>query len=174
MKNTITIKLENQGQRLDIFLSEYLTDYTRSQIKKMILSGDVLVNNKEASVHKFLKEDDKINISLNSSKTVTKTTNKSKDNQKDNQDIFKDIKLISKTDDFLIIEKPVGLLVHPTDKNETNTLVDWLLSKYPNIKNVGEDPARPGIVHRLDKDVSGLMVIPLNQKSFEFFPLLLF
>lgn len=169
MKNTITIKLENQGQRLDKFLNDYLPDYTRSQIKKMILNGDVLVNDQDTSVHKFLKENDKIKINIDSDKKTPKSPTTVKNHEADNQDIFKDIKLIDETDDFLIIEKPVGLLVHPTDKNETNTLVDWLLGKYPNIKNVGEDPARPGIVHRLDKDVSGLMVIPLNQKSFEFF-----
>lgn len=170
MKNTITIKKENQGQRLDKFLNDHFAEYSRSQIQKMIKNEDILVNDQKATVHKFLKEDDKVTI--NTDILAVKKNNDTKENQKsqaDNKEIFKKIKLVSETEDFLIIEKPVGLLVHPTDKLEDNTLVDWLVSKYPKLKNIGEDPMRPGIVHRLDKDVSGLMIIPLNQKSFDFF-----
>lgn len=173
MKNNITIQKESQGQRLDKFLNEQLTDYSRSQIQKMIKNGDILVNDKTVSVHKFLKDGDEIQIKTQNQKLKNSTQN-SKLPVTGNEllvtkNLFKEIKVISETDDFLVIEKPVGLLVHPTDKNETNTLVDWLIIKYPKIKSIGEDPLRPGIVHRLDKDVSGLMIIPLNQKSFEFF-----
>jgi len=68
---------------------------------------------------------------------------------------------------ILVIDKPAGLLVHPV-KNEKNTLTDWLIKNYPEIKNVGDSPIRPGIVHRLDKDTSGLIVIAKNQKTFDF------
>ncbi len=170
MKNIITIKAENQGQRLDVFLAEQFGDYTRSQIKKLIIGGNVLVNNEKATVHKFLKADDEISISFDN--IIVKEETKKVDSAKiakENKELFENIKIISHNNDFLVIEKPVGLLVHPTDKHETNTLVDWLIAKYPKVKHVGEDPMRPGIVHRLDKDVSGLMVIPLNQNSFEYF-----
>jgi 23S rRNA pseudouridine1911/1915/1917 synthase len=76
---------------------------------------------------------------------------------------------------FLAVYKPAGVLVHKTatsdKKQETkdNTLVDWLLEHYPEIKNVGDDPQmRPGIVHRLDKDTSGIILIARNQKYFEY------
>ncbi len=75
--------------------------------------------------------------------------------------------IISETNDYLVINKPAGLLVHGGIGIVGETLVDWLLKKYPDIKNVGEDPERPGIVHRLDKDVSGLMVVCKNQKTYE-------
>jgi len=75
-------------------------------------------------------------------------------------------KIIHEDNDILVIDKPAGLLVHPTNKKEKNTLIDWLINKYPEIKNIGEDKTRPGIVHRLDKDTSGLMVIPKNNKTF--------
>lgn len=75
-------------------------------------------------------------------------------------------KIIEATNDYLVIAKPAGLTVHGGTSIKEKTLVDWLLKKYPKLKNVGEDPLRPGIVHRLDKEVSGLMVVALNNKSF--------
>jgi len=75
--------------------------------------------------------------------------------------------IISETNDYLVINKPAGLLVHGGIGIVGETLVDWLVKKYPDIKNVGEDPARPGIVHRLDRDVSGLMVICKNQETYD-------
>lgn len=78
------------------------------------------------------------------------------------------IKVIYEDKDVLAIDKPAGLLVHPTKISKEKTLTDWLLEKYPEIKNVGDDPAiRPGIVHRLDKETSGVMIIARNQKSFQ-------
>ncbi len=91
-------------------------------------------------------------------------------------------KVIFENDDFLVLDKPSGLQVHPARIAKKNvrkgsdgeviknapTLTDWLLEHYPEVKNVGEDPAmRPGIVHRLDKETSGIMIVPKNQKTFE-------
>lgn len=76
---------------------------------------------------------------------------------------MKEIKIIYEDNDVLAVNKPAGLLVHGPD-----SLVDWLIKKYPEIKDVGEDRTRPGIVHRLDKDTSGVLLIAKNQKSFEF------
>ncbi|OGY43476.1 MAG: hypothetical protein A3B89_00230 [Candidatus Buchananbacteria bacterium RIFCSPHIGHO2_02_FULL_40_13] len=185
--NLITITQENQGQRLDKFLNEQLTEFSRSQIQKMIKNGDILVNGQKVSVHKFLKIGDMIKILpsqlsspsplLSSPPKRGSSANESVSQVKPGmtsltmigEKIFKDIKIISETEDFLIIEKPAGLLVHPTEKNETATLVDWLIAKYPIIRKIGDDPLRPGLVHRLDKDVSGLMIIPKTQATFEFF-----
>jgi 23S rRNA pseudouridine1911/1915/1917 synthase len=81
----------------------------------------------------------------------------------------KDIKfeIVAENPDFMVVEKPAGLLVHATLKNENNTLVNGLLAIRPEIKSVGDDPIRPGIVHRLDKDTSGLMIVAKNQATFE-------
>lgn len=76
--------------------------------------------------------------------------------------------IIYENNDFLVINKPAGLLVHKTSKNEENTLVDWLIKKYPEIVKVGDSILRPGIVHRLDKDTSGIMIIAKNQKTFDY------
>ena len=78
-----------------------------------------------------------------------------------------DIEIIAKTKNYIVINKPAGILVHPRAGNPDDvSLVDWLTKKFPRIKKVGEDPSRPGLVHRLDREVSGLMVIARNQKSF--------
>lgn len=76
-------------------------------------------------------------------------------------------KIIYQDNDLIIIDKPAGLTVHPTKPEQTNTLVDQLISDYPEIKKVGDDPLRPGIIHRLDKDTSGLIIIAKNNKSFQ-------
>ncbi len=76
---------------------------------------------------------------------------------------MEDIKIIYEDENILAVNKPAGLVVHGPD-----SLVDWLLKNYPEIKEVGEDASRPGIVHRLDKDTSGVILVAKNQKSFEY------
>ncbi len=89
------------------------------------------------------------------------------------------IKLIFEDKNFLAVNKPVGLLVHATKNSNEPTLVDWIVKNYPEIsavgesafggKNVGDNTKeRPGIVHRLDRDTSGVILIPKNQKYFEY------
>ena len=75
--------------------------------------------------------------------------------------------IISETDDYLVINKPAGLAVHGGGNLKEATLADWLVFSYPKIKTVGDDQTRPGLVHRLDKDVSGLMVVAKTTASFD-------
>lgn len=78
------------------------------------------------------------------------------------------IKIIFENQDFLVLDKPAGILVHPTAAGESDTLVSWLIDKYPNIDKLNwPDPARPGIVHRLDKDTSGLIILAKNPETLE-------
>jgi len=160
MIKNIKIEENDQGQRLDKFLTKKLTNQSRSQVKKIIKNGLVLINNKTAKVHQFLKSGDEIKINEPKSKTTT--------HKKEKQTKIIEPKIIFENHDFLILEKPVGLLVHPTEKKETNTLVDWLLKKYPKIKNVGEQKYREGIIHRLDRDVSGIMIAAKTNKAFTY------
>jgi len=74
--------------------------------------------------------------------------------------------IIFENDDYLVINKPAGLAVHGGGNIKDKTLADFLIERYPKIKTVGDDPIRPGIVHRLDKEVSGLMVIAKNNETF--------
>lgn len=148
---------EKNKERLDKYLQTKLA-ISRSQIKKIILSGQITVNQMSPTVHHWLKPGD---IIIYEKKELDQNNPIAKKNNK----IIKP-RVIKQTDDYLIINKPHGLLVHPTDKKETNTLADWLLEKFPDLIKVGDDPRRPGIVHRLDREVSGLMIIALNQKFF--------
>jgi 23S rRNA pseudouridine1911/1915/1917 synthase len=84
-------------------------------------------------------------------------------------------KILFESDSLLVINKPAGLRVHPDGKSDKETLIDWILAEYPEIKGVGEPMMidgtpidRPGIVHRLDEETSGVMIIAKTQKSFEY------
>lgn len=84
------------------------------------------------------------------------------------------ISIIYEDKNFIAVNKPAGLLVHPLKAKSSKlkaefTLVDWLLKNYPEVKGVGDDPEnRPGIVHRLDKETSGVILVARNQKFFEY------
>jgi len=76
-------------------------------------------------------------------------------------------KIVQVEKDYIVVEKPAGVLTHPTQAMEKDTLINVLLKKYRGIKKVGDSPERPGIVHRLDKEASGLLVVARTQKMFE-------
>lgn len=86
-----------------------------------------------------------------------------------------DIPILYETEDIVVINKPAGLMVHADGKKEVRVLTDWILEKYPSIKEVGEPIEvdgktiyRPGIVHRLDEQTSGALIVAKNQKTFLF------
>ena len=135
--------------RLDKFVNEKL-DVSRSQIKKMIEAGQILVNDKQPSVHEFLNEGDVIEVHIK--KTKTKKLPK--------------IKILAEESGYVVIEKPAGVLVHSTDNSNEETIVDWLLKNYPEVKKIGE-PGRQGIVHRLDRDTSGVLLLTISNKMHE-------
>ncbi|MFA5129076.1 MAG: RNA pseudouridine synthase [Patescibacteria group bacterium] len=76
-------------------------------------------------------------------------------------------KIIYEDKDILVVEKPAGLEVASEKEKDEPTMVDWLVEKYPSIAKVGPDPARPGIVHRLDKSASGLLLVAKTEAAFE-------
>jgi len=141
-------------QRLDKFLTEKYPKLSRSHWQKQIKSGQVLVNNKSISPHHFLQKDDIVSIK--------KTTTPIKQINQWSLDT------ITATQEYLIVNKPAGLTVHRAHSTSTEyTLAELLLKKFPDLKNIGEHPLRPGLVHRLDKEVSGVMVIAKNNQMFE-------
>lgn len=83
---------------------------------------------------------------------------------------MKNFIIVYEDNNILVLNKPAGISVHKTHPQDPNkTLIDFVLEKYPEIKLVGESPLRPGLVHRLDKETSGLIIIAKNQKTFEYF-----
>lgn len=157
-KVKLKIETEDEKKRLDLFLVKNLGDFSRSQIQKLVKNGHVLINKAvpKNGPHTFLKENDTIEVNL-----------PKKEKYQPDFSVWEKIKIIKNTPDYLIIFKPAGLLIHPTEKKETDTLANWIAKNYPNVKEVGDDPIRPGIVHRLDKDVSGILVIAKKQEMFE-------
>lgn len=157
----ITVKAESAKQRLDVFLAEKLK-ISRSQVQKLITEDGVLINGAlPTKSGGQLSEGDVI--------TLTKAKVKPQTIKQKKEAIQKlpPIKILAETPDYLIVEKPTGLLTHPTMKDETAALSTILSAQYPELKKVGDDPMRPGIVHRLDKDASGLLVVARSQKMFE-------
>ena len=153
MNNTIKLLVENsdKGQRLDIFLSKKIAHLTRSNIKKIILEKKVKVNGEIfSSPSKKIKAKDKINIKL----IITRSQKL----------IPKKIKLdiCFEDNDILIINKPKGMVVHPGAGNFENTLANALAFKYKNNLSDMNGNLRPGIVHRIDKETSGLLVVAKN------------
>ncbi len=155
------IIFESAKERLDKFLHQKFPALSRNEIQKLIRSGLVLVNRKPGlKPSLILKTGDKIEIEENLFKKVELGDLKPEPKIP--------LEIIYEDKDLLVINKPAGLITHPTDKIRKGTLVNALLARYPKLKSVGENPLRPGIVHRLDKDTSGLIIIPKNQKSFLF------
>ena len=141
----------DKTERLDIFLSEKISFLTRSFIKKMINIGNVQINEKiNYSASKKLKENDNISIKLRDEKDPKIKPSKIKLNIK-----YED-------QDILVINKPAGMVVHPGAGNYEDTLANALVHKYKNkLSNINGN-LRPGIVHRIDKDTSGLLVVAKN------------
>ena len=156
MNNSIKFLVDEkeEGKRLDIFLSNKINHLTRSNIKKIIESNNVSINKKKINFSsKKIKYKDKIEINLiiKNSKTLSPS----------------DIKLdvCFEDDDLIIINKPKGMVVHPGANNYKNTMANALVQKYKNkLSNINGE-LRPGIVHRIDKETSGLLVVAKNNLS---------
>lgn len=143
--------LENEKVRIDNYLSDKL-DISRSKVQKLIKDGNVLVNGQSVNVSYKVKIGDVIEYSLDLNEDTDITP----------EDIPIDI--VYEDDDLLVINKASGMVVHPAPGHYTGTLVNALLYRF-NL-NSGE-ANRPGIVHRLDKDTSGLMLVAKNEFTHE-------
>jgi len=146
---TIIIPVRMKGDRLDVALSEMLPDYSRSKITAWIKSGDALINNKA------FKPKDKVN----GSQVVMLSLNKKQNNDWSAENIA--LNVVFEDEDIIIINKPFGLVTHPGAGNWNGTLANALLYYDSELSKLD----RCGIVHRLDKNTSGLMVIARNEKS---------
>lgn len=153
MSSFIVAELDS-GKRLDRYLVEQLPGQSRSQIQKQIEAGHITVNGKKVTKHHFLSSGDAITIDTASVEKPTLVT----------QPI--DIPILYEDETILVLEKPVGVLVHPVPGREQWTLSNFLHTHIPRIEEVGDDQSRPGIVHRLDKDVSGVLIVAKTTEAF--------
>jgi len=156
MNNSIKflIKRKDTPKRLDIFLSEKIKDLTRSNIKKIIEKKNVKINNKTTILpSKKVKTDDVIEINFMQKKIDSVPPSR----------IKLDIRF--EDNDILIVNKPKGMVVHPGAGNYKNTLANALIYKYKDKLSDINGRVRPGIVHRIDKETSGILVIAKNNLS---------
>ena len=156
MNKTIefSINKKNSGERLDIFLSKKIKNLNRSYIKKLIEKNNVRLNKRiSTSASTKVKTNDKIIVNIIEEENF--------------KIIPKNIKLdiVYDDKDLLIINKPKGMVVHPGAGNYKDTLVNGLIYKYKNSLSDVNGNVRPGIVHRIDKDTSGLLVVAKNNLS---------
>ena len=153
MNNTIKFSadIKDIGKRLDIFLSENVKYFTRSYIKKLINNNHVKLNENICnSSSTRIKHKDKIILNIIEKKTLKVFPKKI------------ELDIIFEDEDILVVNKPKGMVVHPGAGNQERTLVNALLYKYKkNLSNIN-GRLRPGIVHRIDKQTSGLLVIAKN------------
>jgi len=142
----LVVDEKNRGKRLDIFLKENFSNFSRNFIQKLILKGNVTVNEmKEKSSH-ILKEGDKVKVIIPTEQKISILPERLP------------VDVVWEDEFILVINKPPMMVVHPNFPEQRGTLVNFLLSHSPNLSQIG-GPLRPGIVHRLDKDTSGLMLV---------------
>jgi 23S rRNA pseudouridine1911/1915/1917 synthase len=158
----IIITKNSSGERLDKFLSSgnfFDGRITRSEISRQIKAGTILVNEKIVKSGYVLKNNDVITFDFifTQEKIILPK-------------VEKELPIIFSDENIIVINKPVGMQVHPDDTRKEETLVNYLVAQFPEIEtvceNTKEGKLRPGIVHRLDKDTSGVIVVARNMETF--------
>jgi 23S rRNA pseudouridine1911/1915/1917 synthase len=146
MSAPLVFKVEESGQRLDKYLSQVHPDTSRSQVQKLIEAGLVAVNGRQERARYLVVEGDQVTMEIPPPTPPEHIAPESIP-----------LKVIYEDQDLLVVDKPAGMTVHPAPGNREHTLVNALLGRLPTLQ-AGET-SRPGIVHRLDKDTSGLILV---------------
>jgi len=149
--NIINVTEEKADIRIDKYLIEEL-NYSRSKIQKLIKNGNIKVNDQNIKNSYIVRVDDEIKIN---------------DHNIQNAEIVPEnipLDIIYEDEDVIVVNKPSGMVVHPAAGHYTKTLVNALLYHSKDLSNVNGD-ARPGIIHRIDKDTSGLLLVAKNDET---------
>lgn len=141
-----------EGERLDAFLAETVADLSRTAVKELITNGQVLVDGKSRKPSYRIKEGEEILITLPEARQVAIVP----------QDL--PLEIIYQDQDIAVVNKPKGMVVHPAHGNWDGTMVNALLYHIKDLSGINGE-IRPGIVHRLDKDTSGVMVVAKNDQA---------
>lgn len=155
--NVHNVGAQEAGERIDKFMCGFFPQLSRTKVQARIVAGTVRVNDAVVTKHYFLEEGDVISWESPV--------------EQDEQEIARPhdiaVTVLYEDESIVVIEKPVGLLSHAAERTHEWTLADEMLHRYPEIRGVGDSEERYGIVHRLDRDVSGVMVIARTQEAFE-------
>lgn len=152
----ITILPEHAGKRLDVFLMEFSGEhrlgFSRTYLQTLIKEALVVLDGQPVT---------KTNFKVKTGQKITISVPEKKARSLGPEDI--PLKIVYEDDDLIIIDKPAGLVVHPAPGNYEHTLVNALLHRFKRLSDI--NPLRPGIVHRLDKDTSGVLVVAKNNNA---------
>lgn len=152
-KEKLIVNLENAGVRLDAYVADNINNLSRTMVKKLIEEGNISVNGKTQKVSYKVQENDEINVNVPEAKQLDLKA----------QDI--PVEVVYEDKDIIVVNKPKGLVVHPANGNWDGTLVNAIMAICKDsLSGIGGE-IRPGIVHRLDKDTSGLLIIAKNDKA---------
>jgi 23S rRNA pseudouridine1911/1915/1917 synthase len=143
---------DERDVRLDKYVCQQLPELSRARVQRLIADGHITVNGQPAKPGLKLNTGDKINV-------IIPPTPPEKPLPE-----AMPLNIIYEDEDLLVLDKPTGLTVHPAPGHPGHTLVNALLARFPHLAGVG-DALRPGIVHRLDKDTSGLMLVAKNSSA---------
>lgn len=153
MENYIFIIQESQQMRLDKYLAEQFPEQTRSYLQKLIKDGDVLVNEKNVKTGYQLSAGEEVSVHIPEPKEL----------DVEPQEMALDI--VYEDEDVILINKPKGMVVHPAPGHTTDTLVNGLLYHCRENLSGINGVARPGIVHRIDRDTTGILIVCKNDMS---------
>ena len=151
MPDHLVVTAAQSGLRLDHFLVQRFSDRSRAALGRLILSGDILVNGHLVKTGYRLKVNDDVSVCFPLQESTSLLAEPI------------DFGVLYEDNDLLVIDKPAGLVVHPGDGHRQGTLANGLLYRYSSLPDT--DPRRPGIVHRLDKDTSGIMVVAKTEDA---------
>lgn len=154
MNREYELTAEESGQRLDKYLAGEMTDLSRSRIKELVQAGEVLVNGKKSKVSYKVQKGDLIQVTVLPLEPL----------KLEAENIPLDI--VYEDEDIIVVNKPQGMVVHPAVGHPSHTLVNALLY---HTRDLADSPEgfRPGIVHRIDKDTSGLLMVAKNAAARE-------
>ena len=144
---------EDQQMRLDKYLAEQFPEQTRSYLQKLIKDGEVLVNGKSVKTGYQLSKGDEVSVNIPEPKELDVAPQKM------------DLDIVYEDEDVILINKPKGMVVHPAPGHTTDTLVNGLLYHCKDNLSGINGVARPGIVHRIDRDTTGILIVCKNDMS---------
>lgn len=151
-KKVFQIEKEDVGKRLDLFLQERFSSFSRSHFNKLIEENMVTLNGKNVKSGSKLKLGDNVEVFFKEPEIISL----------DAEDVS--FEIVYEDDDLVVVNKPQGVVVHPCASTKRGTLVNGLLFRIKNLSGIN-GVLRPGIVHRLDKETSGLLVVAKNDKA---------
>ncbi|SFK34012.1 23S rRNA pseudouridine1911/1915/1917 synthase [Marinilactibacillus piezotolerans] len=154
MKDHYTFSNEGINERIDKFITEKVTDASRSQIQSLIKEGHITVNGSSVKSNYKVQSEDIIEVNIPEPEVIDAKP----------EDIS--IEIIYEDQDVLVVNKPQGMVVHPSIGHSSGTLVNALLYHIKDLSGI-KGKIRPGIVHRIDKDTSGLLMIAKNDVAHE-------